>query len=181
MRSVRTITSVVAIAALAVSAAPARAAQLHPNIVGGSRGSIPQLVEITLGPQDSGWLCSGTIVAPNVVMTASHCADVPGPYAVTLPNQRVITVQQVVVEPGFDRSAANVNDAALLVLKGSTSITPVALDPVEPVAGTPALIQGWGKTSATGGAGMAAMPPSRATSRPDHHMPSADRHEQVPD
>ena len=59
-----------ACAALALSAAPSMA------IVGGSdaaAGEYPSVAEITFG---KGFLCTGTLIAPNYVLTAGHCGSV---------------------------------------------------------------------------------------------------------
>ena len=47
----------------------------HPRIINGtvvSRQSIP-VVEISIHASDGNYLCSGTMIAPDVVLTASHC------------------------------------------------------------------------------------------------------------
>ncbi len=61
-----------ACAALALSAAPSMA------VVGGSDaapGEYPSVAEITFG---KGFLCTGTLIAPNFVLTAGHCGSVTG-------------------------------------------------------------------------------------------------------
>src|SRR3954465_10042869 len=59
-------------ALLAFSAAPSMA------IVGGSDaapGEYPSVAEITFGKS---FLCSGTLIAPNYVLTAGHCGSITG-------------------------------------------------------------------------------------------------------
>jgi trypsin len=61
-----------ACAALALTAAPSMA------IVGGSdaaAGEYPSVAEITFG---KGFLCTGTLIAPNYVLTAGHCGSITG-------------------------------------------------------------------------------------------------------
>jgi trypsin len=61
-----------ACAALALSAAPSMA------VVGGSDaapGEYPSVAEITFGKS---FLCTGTLIAPNFVLTAGHCGSVTG-------------------------------------------------------------------------------------------------------
>src|SRR3954469_19129447 len=61
-----------AIAMLALSATPSMA------IVGGhntTNGAYPSVAEITFG---NAFLCTGTLIAPNYVLTAGHCGSVTG-------------------------------------------------------------------------------------------------------
>src|SRR4051794_36386410 len=61
-----------ACAALALSAAPSKA------IVGGSdaaAGEYPSVAEITFGQS---FLCTGTLIAPDYVLTAGHCGSLTG-------------------------------------------------------------------------------------------------------
>ncbi len=61
-----------ACAALALSAAPSMA------VVGGSdaaAGEYPSVAEVTFG---KGFLCTGTLIAPNFVLTAGHCGSITG-------------------------------------------------------------------------------------------------------
>ena len=106
--------------------------------------------------------CSGTVVAPNLVLTAGHCGEEiqtgvlndPTGYEVLTGNvdveagaaeRQVSTVSRVIVCGCFDRHTA-VGDVSLLELSTPTSAPPVTL--ASPIAGSPgAVIAGWGKTS----------------------------------
>lgn len=146
------------ISALAV-ALLATAANAHPAfaVIGGMPGSIPSLVEIGYTSSTGVRLCSGTVVAPNVVLTAAHCADgSAASYAVvTQAELRNIGVSAVITAPGYDASADYVNDAALLVLTSPTLSPFIPLATVEPASVASAAIYGWGNTSTAGGAGLA--------------------------
>jgi hypothetical protein len=108
------------------------------------------------------FLCSGTVVSSNVILTAGHCAvdtstgitDAASNYEVLTGTQsegiagQVSGVSQVIPYPSFDPSSLW-GDAALLVLATPTTVTPVALA-TEPMdgylydAGTETAITGWG-------------------------------------
>jgi trypsin len=109
--------------------------------------------------------CSGTVVAPNVVLTAGHCtvdettgaALAPSGYRVvtgsldwTNPSERQISdVSQVITDPLYDRATAT-SDAGLLVLSSPTNAPaiPLATSAEEYLdqPGTGAGIAGWGAT-----------------------------------
>src|SRR3954466_12323101 len=66
-------------AALALTAAPSMA------IVGGSdaaQGEYPSLAEVTIA---QAFLCTGTLIAPNYVLTAGHCGSITGGSGVASP------------------------------------------------------------------------------------------------
>jgi secreted trypsin-like serine protease len=136
----------------------------HASIIGGQQaeaGTFPWLAYIEDRRGRTVGQCSGTVVAPNLVLTAGHCAeDVrteverdPSGYVVrtgnvdwTSPETRVSGVSEVIVYPGYhDRRSAD-GDAALLVLSTPTTAPVIPLDTV-PSAGLRARIAGWGVTS----------------------------------
>ena len=104
---------------------PRRAALAHTAIVGGSpaeTNSFPWLAFIVDKRPEGNGLCSGTVVAPNLILTAAHCAEnvetgianetsgysvVTGNVDWTSPDRQVSAVSRVVVYPGF---APNVDD-----------------------------------------------------------------------
>ena len=109
--------------------------------------------------------CTGTVIAPNVVLTAGHCAvdettgaplD-PAGFAVVTGSvdwtnttlRQVIPVSQAIVNPAYD-PVTDTSDAALLVLSTPTSAPAIPLattgDAYLETGGTPAVIAGWGET-----------------------------------
>jgi hypothetical protein len=111
--------------------------------------------------------CTGTVVAPRLVLTAGHCAEnhetgivnEPSGYAVVTGNvnwtaspRQVTGISQVIVYPFYENSGLleGWGDAALLVLSQATTAPaiPVASDAESGLwqPGTHALIAGWGRT-----------------------------------
>ncbi len=105
--------------------------------------------------------CSGTVVAPNLILTAGHCAEnmqtgvvneasgyrvLTGNVDAAAPEseRQVSDVTRVIVCPCHDRHTA-VGDVALLELSTPTTAPAVTLAP-SPPAGTAALLAGWGDT-----------------------------------
>jgi len=163
------------------SLAPAGASQGHhgerrdsgpaasTSIIGGNDASIaalPWLVEIdAFNRRGSGFGCTGTVIAPRLVLTAGHCVlsletgrTYPATqYTVTIGagDLRTATaanqfaVSQVLVFPQFSTATLR-NDAGLLVLEKPTSAPPLAIAEGAGstlAAGTPLLIAGWGLTA----------------------------------
>jgi Trypsin len=135
------------------------------NILGGSTGVGTSLGMVALVTYDDGsgsFLCSGTVVASNVILTAGHCAenettgvvDAPGDYQVLTGSQslsgpgQVSGVIRVIPYQAFDPSTLS-GDASLLVLATPSTVSPVMLasDPADLSlynVGTETAITGWG-------------------------------------
>ncbi len=164
--------AVLASTVLAACAAPAAAGssdaaprvRAHAAIVGGQSaqpGSFPWMAYILDVRGSSVDQCSGTVVAPNLVLTAGHCAedvengvvDEPSGYQVVTGNvdwaappaeRQLSGVSRVIVCGCFDRHTT-IGDVALLQLSTPTSAPAITLA-ASPPAGTPALLAGWGET-----------------------------------
>jgi secreted trypsin-like serine protease len=149
-----------------------RGARAHSSIVGGmpaEPGSFPWLAAVFHEGPGEAFECSGTVIAPNVILTAAHCVEdvatgrrfSASGYAVVTGNvdwtrtpRQILGVSLTVVYPGFKRSDAS-GDAALLVLATPTSAPPLALasraiDGARLAAGRYAVMAGWGETFAGG-------------------------------
>jgi trypsin len=157
------IAAAAACASLALTAAPSLA------IVGGhdaAPGAYPSVAEITFG---SSFLCTGTLIAPNVVLTAGHCGSItgaavgtPAGWPAPLIDVRIgsnksgqgekVPVSRVIVEP--DYLATSGHDITLLALAANSTKPPTKVAGAGEgglwAPGTLETIAGWGATSEGG-------------------------------
>jgi secreted trypsin-like serine protease len=146
---------------------PGRSAVAHAAVIGGApaaSGAFPSLADVLDVRGEVIGQCSGTVIAPTLILTAGHCAEniktgvhnPPSGYRVLTfagaggeAERQTSQVTAVLVYEGFKRSTDN-DDAALLVLAAPVSAPAVKLvtssEDGEPPAGTRATIVGWGKT-----------------------------------
>jgi secreted trypsin-like serine protease len=150
-------------AILAASTSPPASA-----VIGGASaqtGTFPSLAYVVDFQGQLAYQCTGTVIAPSLVLTAGHCAEnmqtgapfnhsgfrvVTGAVDPLQPGEAVSTVLGVIVYPGLERKVDK-GDVALLVLSTPTSAPPITLASPQQVkrlaAGAPATIVGWGKTA----------------------------------
>src|SRR3954465_9140067 len=161
-RSLRTI-----LALAAASAALAIAPASSLAIVGGhDAGPYPSVARITFGQS---FLCTGTLIAPNWVLTAGHCGSItgaavgtPASWPAALIDVRVgghtdtqgekVPVSQAIVEPSY--LATSGYDITLLQLSRNAAEAPSPVSGTSETAlwapGTSETIVGWGTTSEGG-------------------------------
>jgi len=154
--------SLIAAALLAAAAAPSSA------VVGGndaSPGEYPAVAEITFGP----FLCTGTLITPNWVLTAGHCSNItagtvasPASWPPQLISVRVggvtqddgerLGVSRVVMHPDYLLTSGY--DISLLQLSRSSTMAPTQVAGAgERSIWTPDTMEtivGWGVTSEGG-------------------------------
>jgi secreted trypsin-like serine protease len=157
-----------------VTLAPPAAAAAEPtakaSIVGGRAGSIaefPSLAFIEAREGKHGFACTGTVVAPRVVLTAAHCVEnlerggltPASQYAlatgVTSPEEaraeNIFGVTEAHVFPGFDPGSIH-GDAGILILDRPTTAPVLPLAGAGDVAlyegGAAVQLAGWGLTRA---------------------------------
>jgi secreted trypsin-like serine protease len=147
----------------------------RPLIIGGTSaepGSFPMMAFVIYDAGVVDYLCSGTVISSNVVLTAGHCGestatgivDAAANYTVVTGNvdwaasagRQLSGVSQVILNPGFNPSTLD-DDAALLVLSTPTTAPPVQLasNPADLWlldAGNAETLAGWGATVSGGGA-----------------------------
>lgn len=172
-------------ALLPAAAAHAAARPGEPaSIVGGTPaddGTFAPLAFVTSQvSQTTAMACTGTVIAPAVVLTAAHClvdeqTGAPRSAAgVTVLTGRVdrsasggqvLGASRVLVHPAYDRAAIRA-DLALILLSEATTAPPLAVvgsgDAGLASGGTPAAIAGWGLTT-PGDAGAAQRLQTAAT------------------
>ena len=142
------------------------------SVVGGQAaepGTFPWLVVVFHEGEGEAFQCTGTVVSPNVILTAAHCVEDPrtghrytasgylivtGTVDWTHAPRQVLGVSNTVVFPSFNRLDAS-GDAALLVLSTPTTAPAVPLassatDAAFVAPGHHALMAGWGETSLGG-------------------------------
>src|SRR3954466_9515664 len=161
-RSLRTI-----LALGAATGALALAPTSSVAIVGGhDAGPYPSVARITFG---ASFLCTGTLIAPNWVLTAGHCGSITGdavasPAAWPAPLIDVeiggdtagsgenVAVSQAIVEPNYLLNSGY--DITLLKLSRNSTKTPTKVagsaETASWAAGTLEKIVGWGTTSEGG-------------------------------
>ncbi|GAA1272615.1 serine protease [Saccharothrix xinjiangensis] len=148
---------------VAVTTALAGVAAADERVVGGGRVSIADHPWVVYLTDSSGrQFCGGTLVAPDKVVTAAHCAAsttvsagrvVVGREDKQGKQGRVVRLNEVWVHPDYvaaDRGA----DVAVLTLRERVPQQPLPLAGPEDgelyAPGTEALVLGWGRTSEQG-------------------------------
>jgi secreted trypsin-like serine protease len=165
------------VAATASASPQARGVAANPtataSVIGGHNTTIrkyPSLAFIEGVQATSGYACSGTVVAPRVVLTAGHCVEdlesssitEPSLIAVAtgisnlrhIPTEKITQVSQVLAYPGFDPSELH-GDAGLLILATPVTAPPIALATKADAAlyetGDKLTVAGWGVNDRTTG------------------------------
>lgn len=154
-----------------IAQSPAAAAPTptaHASVIGGKPASIeefPSLAYISGSDLGGEYSCTGTVVAPRLVLTAGHCVEdvelidltpvenfrvTTGAASHVKPGKgHISTVSRAIVNPRFNPSWVH-GDAALLVLSAPVAAAPLPIasdaDSALLAAGTPVAVAGWGLT-----------------------------------
>ncbi len=168
-----------ATAAVLLPAGASASPTARASIVGGHPSSIaefPSLAYIEAHQGKQGFACTGTVVAPRVVVTAAHCIESlehggitpAGSYAVatgiTKPEEaaaeNVFRVTETHVFPDFDPGSLR-GDAGILVLDRPTPAPPLPLagsaDAALYQGGATVQLAGWGLQGANAGGRASAL------------------------
>jgi hypothetical protein len=130
------------------------------RIYGPSREDQEHADCVAVGAAAGSYCCTGTIIAPKLVVTAGHCYAECAKYvligsAVTDTNRRVIKVKKAIRHPAFGATdGAIVNDLTLLVLDEAVGLPPRKIASLETLKTAPeAWVVGFGTTSSDGRTG----------------------------
>jgi V8-like Glu-specific endopeptidase len=159
---------------------PRKLRRAHASIIGGSSvpiSSYPSLayIDAETGPRE-GFNCTGTVVAPRVILTAGHCVEPPESGELTPPSDYAVAtgladltqvsranvslVTQAVVFPGFQPGTLH-GDAGLLILAEASAAPAIRLassgDGALLAPGTPVSVAGWGLTNPQAAEGPAEL------------------------
>jgi hypothetical protein len=154
--------------ALRTASSALHSGRAHASIIKGTTASIaafPWLAFIEYRGAREPSLCTGTVIAPRLILTAGHCVLNLGGGILPASNYRVFTgtadvksataanvsgVDQALIFPGNNPSRA-LNDAGLLILSAPVAAPALPLatrsDENLLTGGTPMAIAGWGLTS----------------------------------
>lgn len=147
-------------------AAAAASSEATASVIGGHNTTIekyPSLAFVEGLQATDGYACSGTVVAPRVVLTAGHCVeDIESSSLVEpdlvrvatgisnlkhVPEDKISEVERVLVNPHFSPSKLH-SDSGLLILTKAVTATPIALATKAETslyeAGTKLTVAGWG-------------------------------------
>ncbi|KAF0708694.1 Aste57867_6248 [Aphanomyces stellatus] len=126
------------------------------EIVGGTEAAVGKHLYVTglrkvANDRD---FCGGSLIAPNVVLTAAHCipanpqyVSIGTHYLSGTQDGEQIKVTKTVVHP---KRGKNNWDFAVLILERNSKFAPVEVSFDDVAAGTPTVVRGWGTTSAGG-------------------------------
>jgi trypsin len=136
------------------------------SVIGGHNATVaqyPSLAYIEGVQATAGYACTGTVVAPRVILTAGHCVEDIESSSIVPPNEigvatgvsnltkiplaNISEVVQVLAYPNFDPTKLQ-GDAGLLILAAPVAAPPIALATSADAAlyepGTELTIAGWG-------------------------------------
>ncbi|KAF0711464.1 Aste57867_5261 [Aphanomyces stellatus] len=140
------------------SALVAASATAQIEIVGGKEATTGQHLYVTsLRLTANGTAeCGGSLIAPNVVLTAAHCLPV-GPKYVAIGSHfdigtqdgEQIKIKEIIPHSKYNSSTFS-NDFAILVLERASKFAPVEISFDDVTPGIATVVRGWGRTTQGG-------------------------------
>ncbi|MCC6383383.1 MAG: trypsin-like serine protease, partial [Dehalococcoidia bacterium] len=123
----------------------------QPIIDGERERGEDSVVLLYFSDRRSGGLCTGTIIAPRVVLTAKHCTEGWGPEDFTVavgpsPFYGAVNLYRVAETRTTEGAAINGRDIAVLILAEDAAEAPYAISTERPVRGRDVTMIGYGQT-----------------------------------
>jgi secreted trypsin-like serine protease len=122
----------------------------EPRIVGGRPSSFPWVVALTTDGSAAGQYCGGSLIKPDVVLTAAHCQVRASEKVIVgrtdlkdATKGKVVGITQVRNHAAYDQDSHD-NDVAVVKLAEAVEIEPLALYSGPDGSGQPSLVIGWG-------------------------------------
>ncbi|KAG9405063.1 hypothetical protein AC1031_004165 [Aphanomyces cochlioides] len=131
------------------------------EIVGGKEAAVGKHLYVASLRTSAGaqTTCGGSLIAPNVILTAAHCsietnyaikyAVIGSHYNGGTQYGETIAVKQQIVHPKYNRNT-NTNDFAIYILASNAKTAPVTVSFDTVAASTPVVVRGWGVTQEDG-------------------------------
>ncbi len=130
---------------------------LSPRIIGGDDTPVGRYPYVVSLQDDLSHFCGGSLIAPDVVLTAAHCSIDKFKVVVNRHNLNnffkgdVIDISFQVTHPWYNRRTTNYDfNLVFLTRPTNANVQPVKLnsDPSVPQAGDLVTVMGWGDTAA---------------------------------
>jgi len=127
--------------------------ELKTKIIGGVSATKGQYSYAVSLQDEVGHFCGGSLIAPDIVLCASHCMQngsykaVIGRHALDSTDGEEIAVKNEVTHPNYDRATTD-NDFMIIVLDHATTedVDIVEVSPDGVPVGTAVTVMGWGDT-----------------------------------
>jgi trypsin len=126
--------------------------QPQPRIINGNRTPEGRYSYAVSLKDDVGHFCGGSLIAPDVVLSAAHCAGgdykaIIGRHSLQDTDGEEMIVKTEMMHPSYDSSTTD-NDFVLIFLESSVTLDVdlVTVSPDVVAAGTDVTVMGWGDT-----------------------------------